>query len=292
MIEFNETTHTYTLEGKVLISTTQLLSKYGLVPSYEYVNKETLNKSAEFGRFVHKEIENYIKKGEIGWSDQLHLFVDYVRSNGNMTDLLSETIVHNEHIAGTIDLIYKKEGYTYIGDFKTTYSLNTHAVSWQLSIYAYLYDKENYENTKIQCFHFTKDRLDVIELKLIAKSEVERLFESYINNTDFIEGDDVIPLALSAELNKLETAIVNYELELKRKKEEEKALLEKIKLIMEINGVKKCTCGKVDISYFEEATKKTIDTARLREEMPDVVEKYERTSKISSYIKIKIKEDK
>ena len=105
MINFNEETHTYTNEkGEVLISVTQLLKQAGISPNYSYVDEELLRASAEKGSMIHKEIEDYIKKGEIGFTRELQSFIDYVERN-NIKVLASEKKVNNDRVAGTIDLI-------------------------------------------------------------------------------------------------------------------------------------------------------------------------------------------
>lgn len=58
---FNKENHTYTLDGKILISVTQLMRKHGLAPDYSGVNEVVLQRKAERGTLIHEEIERYIK---------------------------------------------------------------------------------------------------------------------------------------------------------------------------------------------------------------------------------------
>ena len=122
-----------------------------------------------------------------------------------------------------------KDGRRYIADFKTTSVIHQNTVAWQLSVYTYLYDKENYENTTIQCFHFKNGELNIVELSKVPVNEVEKLISCYVNETEFTENDDVIPLYLSTELNELETALVKFEKEIADYKAKEKEILDKIK---------------------------------------------------------------
>ena len=46
MLVFDEEKHEYTLNGKKLISVTQLMQKHGLAPSYAGVSTEILNAKA------------------------------------------------------------------------------------------------------------------------------------------------------------------------------------------------------------------------------------------------------
>lgn len=61
-LEFDEETHTYTLEGKKLPSVTTLLDD----GSYKDVDPEILKRACERGTFIHKEIEEFLKEGTIG----------------------------------------------------------------------------------------------------------------------------------------------------------------------------------------------------------------------------------
>ena len=68
-VNFDKTTHTYSLEGKNLISVTQLLQMFHLSPDYTIVDEETLKASANRGSMIHSEIEAYNKRGEIGFGN-------------------------------------------------------------------------------------------------------------------------------------------------------------------------------------------------------------------------------
>ena len=58
MILFDEKTHTYTDDGKHLISVTQLMKKHGLAPDYSGVSESVLGAKAQRGTLIHKEIEH------------------------------------------------------------------------------------------------------------------------------------------------------------------------------------------------------------------------------------------
>ena len=108
MLKFDEEKHIYTLDGKELISTTQLMRKHGLAPNYDGVSQEVLNAKARRGTLVHKEIENYIKSGLMGFTEEMYQFKDYADKNLNLAEIQSETMVSNDVVAGTIDLLMPK----------------------------------------------------------------------------------------------------------------------------------------------------------------------------------------
>ena len=187
MLEFNETNHTYTFNGKELISTTQLMRKHNLSPNYDMVNPEVLQAKAKKGTLIHKEIENLIKENQLGFTDELYEVQKYVKEH-NLTSIKSETMVCNDIVAGTIDLMFMENDRPIIADIKTTSVVHKEAVSWQLSIYRYLYlsyvdgnivpvEESEYNDVVGQVFHFNKEGiLNVEEIPLKPYSDIERLF--------------------------------------------------------------------------------------------------------------------
>lgn len=85
-------------------------------------------------------------------------------------------------------------------------------------------------------------------------------------------------------------AIVEFEkkaLEMKLKQEE---LQENLKQAMEDNGITKWISpnGELKVVYKKAYTKTTIDSTRLKEELPDIYEEYSKTSKVASSITLKV----
>ena len=64
-VKFDENLHKYTVDGKEVISVTQLLQKHKITPSYDAVDKELLRMASERGTLIHEEVENWIKDREI-----------------------------------------------------------------------------------------------------------------------------------------------------------------------------------------------------------------------------------
>lgn len=62
-LEFYEDTHTYTLDGKIVPSVTQVINAVGLY-EFEFVNRNTLAVAAERGLIVHECIE-FFERGEL-----------------------------------------------------------------------------------------------------------------------------------------------------------------------------------------------------------------------------------
>ena len=76
-LEFNEEEHKYLLNGKVLPSVTRLLDS----GEYNNVNPNVLERSRERGTEIHKEIENYFKKGIVGDTIEFYEAISLIKKN-------------------------------------------------------------------------------------------------------------------------------------------------------------------------------------------------------------------
>ena len=288
MVNFNEETHTYTNEnGKVLISVTTLLRKAGISPSYEGVNEELLKASADRGTLIHKEIEVFNKTGEVGFTPELHSFIKYCNDN-DVEVLASEKMVHNDDVAGTIDLIirYRKTGIVNYVDLKTTSVTYKNSVSWQLSIYKDL-DRE-YPEAGLEVFHFGKDgSLEVKPVDEIPNEAVHGLYASYLKGEEYkvaISNTDL------AKLYEAEKIIAYFENEKKTAENNAKILREKIIESMKAMGLTKFENDKIIISYIAPTTAETFDSVRFKTENPEEYKKWVRTTTKKEQVRIKLKE--
>ena len=283
MIEFREETHEYFLDGKKLISVTQLMRKHGLAPSYEGVPSEILKAKAERGTLIHKEIEDFIKNGEIGFTTELAEFIKHITKN-NLTPCLSETITHNDIVAGTLDLLFTDHT---IADIKTTATLHKEAISWQLSIYSYLLNKCAERG---QAYHFNAEgKLNVVDIPLKPYEEVERLLECERNGELYIQSLTGTEAQL-AELAEVESLIKQIE---ERKKEAEAQAVElraAIMQAMEANGVNTFENERIKLTYVAPYIKTAIDTKKLNKELPEIAKKYEKKSDVKASLRITLKE--
>lgn len=296
-VVFRETDHTYWLGGKQLISVTRLLKKHGLATDYTGISEEVLEKAANKGTLVHKEIENYIKNGEVGFTSELSDFIDITAELG-FTAEDSEIIlpageipddkVDDYFYAGTADLIGKiGDGYA-LADLKTTAKVDKRAYAWQLALYERLC---GVKFDKLYIFHLGKNS-KAIPIQRISDAEVDRLLECERNGEIYSEPGLVIA-------NELLARAQEAELELKRaeevKKEAEataKEYRQKLYEAMQRQNVSSWETADKSmlITCVAPSTKTSIDSTRLKKEMPEIAQKYSKTSTVSGYVKITIRE--
>lgn len=298
MINFDEQTHTYTNEkGKVLISVTQLLKLAGISPNYDFVNEEVLKAAADKGSLIHKEIEDYIKKGEIGFTTELHEFITYVKEQG-IKVLASEKQVYNDRVAGTIDLIFQyPNGKVVYADFKTTSTIHKQAVSYQLSIYKDL-DKDseheidaNYEDAGLEVWHFLNDgSLEVRSVMEIAKPALDRLYESITTGKPLEKTEE--EKQFLKELYDAEKVIAYYENEKKLAEENRNKVRDKIIEIMKAQGITKFENDNISITYIAPTDAETFDSKRFKEENPNTYQEYVKITHKKESVRITLKEKK
>ena len=293
-IKFNELEHKYCLiyengNETELVSVTTLLKKHNISSDYSFVKEEVVAAKAERGKVVHKELENYIKENKIGFTSELEKFIELC-SRENIKPLKSEFIVFNDEIAGTVDLegvIDGKE--TFLGDFKTTSSLNKEAVSWQLSLYQYLTGKKF---DKLICFHFPDPlTLKVIEVSPIPKEEIEKLLECERNlvlyekktmELDFIDTEKILTV---------QRALKSLEARKKELEAEETEIKEALICKMGENGIKSIDNNLFKITYIDTYSKESIDTTRLKKEKPEIAAEYIKVSTVKPSVRITLKSE-
>lgn len=166
-ISFNETNHTYTVDGNTLQSVTNIVencfpkfdaqlhakataAKMGMteeevIAMWERKGKE----SRELGTAMHKKIENYYK-GQDSWEDDSYrlfkMFAEKVKLEPYRTEWAVYDLDHN--IAGTIDFVDYQNGEYTIYDWKRSDKIIANGMPVKVSKYQEkgLYPLEHLEN--------------------------------------------------------------------------------------------------------------------------------------------------
>lgn len=287
---FDEKEHKYYVDGKELISTTQLMRKHNLSPDYSSVDEETLNKSANYGTLIHKELELFIKKDEVSFTQEVENFELWIKENQLENNMVaSELQVNNDLVAGTIDFIYEDADGLVIADFKTTSQVHKEAVSWQLSIYRELLGMEIKKGV---CFHLKGGLFEVLDIPLKQKEEVERLFDAE-RNGELYKPYDLIP-SDSVE------ALVQFQLQLMAMDEAKKKIEAQMEAFkdyclqeMEARGLMKYEINnngiRLTITRVLESKSESVDAKQLKADNPELFEKYKKIKTTKSYVKVSCK---
>ena len=287
MIRFDAENHKYFDEnGKELISVTQLLAKHGLSSDFSMVNETVLKSKADRGTMIHEEIEQYINSGDIGFTAELSDYMGITNKN-TLVPSEAEVIVANDIIAATLD----QWGYDavnnqyYIGDIKTGATLNMSSIRWQLSLYDYLLTSDVCKAPRLlYCFHLWQVP-KLIPIDPIPREEIERLLncerKGEVYKQELIITDDTLAMLvqLKYEMDELDT----------QKKEIENRsnlIVETVKELMRDKGIKCFENDLVKLTYIAPTTRETIDTKKLKTDLPEIAAKYIKTSEVKDSVRI------
>ena len=186
MLEFLEKEHLYLKNGVLVKSVTQILEL--IFPNkYKNVDKEILNKKAEFGTQGHAIIEHLdLNNTDIvenlnlmGYSGELiQCIEEYINlcKTSKIEPLEHEKKVSYEYLyAGTLDLIANVDGIESLCDIKFTYKCDKEYLSWQLGMYALALGKKF---KKYYCVWLPKNKTgQLIEIVPKTKEEILKKLE-------------------------------------------------------------------------------------------------------------------
>lgn len=105
-VEYIEDFHTYKLNGKIIPSVTQLLDD-GV---YLDVDKDILEYAREKGTLVHKEIENYLRGSEMGFTAEFYEFLRLYKENEELfsTRAIFDYKTYNTNLKKNREKCYKQ----------------------------------------------------------------------------------------------------------------------------------------------------------------------------------------
>lgn len=287
-IKFDETLHKYTVDGKEVISVTQLLQKHKITPSYDAVDKELLRIASERGTLIHEEVENWIKNNETGFTEEAYYICDYLKEDAFYgSDILSEKMVANDVVAGRFDLLYPNGGHKLVlADIKTGNSKHLYGWTWQLSLYKYLYERMYGKKIDSLKIFWANGDLTVIPCEYVGDDKIENLLNAER------EGRLISDVDLGVSEEELED-LTELMQEIKVKKEELKVLEDKVGKIQDIlydtmgkEGVKTVDRGKLKITYVAPSCRTSVDSKKLQKEKPEIYKKYVNTTTVAGSIKI------
>lgn len=288
-VAFNQEAHTYHLGDKELKGVTGMLSAMLFKDKYNGVSEEVLKKAAAYGSGVHEAVELYHTLGIEDGSDELAKYKELV---GGLTFEASEYLISdNENIASSIDLVFTdKDGHIMLADIKTTYGgLDRNYLSWQLSVYAYLFERQN-PGLRVDSLIGIWLRKGEGYTSFIDRrpvEEVERLIYEYAND---LECSLTKEQTLPAEVTTLADAIADMETKIKSMTAQRDELKEKILGLMRENNCDKVELdGRVLITRVPATTRETLDPKALKADLPDVYAKYVKTSEIKESLKITVR---
>lgn len=291
-VVFNQEAHTYMLKGVQLQGITGMLERQLFPRKYEGVPDFILNRAAEKGSFVHEVCELIDELGVIHESKEAQNYIA-MKAEYELIHEASEYLVSdNEHFASCIDKVFRESEDTFsLGDIKTTYKLDTEYVRWQLSVYAYLFEKQN-EGAKVNKLYaiwLRDEKSELVEVARIPSDVVVNLLSAEISGLRF---NNPFPLQINnlpTEIQEMEAAIIEITKMESYWKEQKKMLMDSIMQQMVKAGEYSWKGENISFTRKKDSIRKTFNKEAFERDYPGVYEKYLTDTPVAGSVTIKIK---
>lgn len=160
-LEFEDSTHTYRLNGIVIPSVTTVMEPLS-AEKYKGISSSTLDNAANKGTEVHNAIENWIKFGIEDISPEHKGYFDGFREWWNLRKPIvvgSELRFYHKMLmyGGTLDLLCYIDGKLNLVDFKTTSVLSDMLCGVQLEAYSQALSSHGIKIEQKRILHIKND---------------------------------------------------------------------------------------------------------------------------------------
>ena len=304
-VVFQEESHTYDLDGKKLHGVTDIV-KWVFDETYDGIPADVLQRAAERGTAVHKACELWDEFGIVTEDEkrEVDAYRELCEANG-LKALASEYLVSNETTtASSIDKVFEPTGDEYpLADIKGTSQYHEENVALQLSIYAYLFERQNVGKKagRLMCIWLPREQYGqprLFDVPRIPADQVEFIMEQFDECGDPVACQQIVRSYLTpattedwlpANIKQMELEVVQIEQEAKRLEARSKELRAGLLELMQKHDVKKWEGEHIVLTRKEGSVRTTLDTAKVKSQYPDIYAACCKESKTSESLMIKIK---
>lgn len=308
-VSFDETAHVYTytkmaatadIKGDIpfmerqtseLSGVTALLGRQLFQDKYEGISKGIMEKAAERGNLIHRQIEMFETFGGENLAPEVDAYKK-MKAKGEYETVATEWLVSDrEHVASSIDVIFEKDGEIILCDIKSTSRLDMEYLSWQLSIYKYLLLLDNPKakiGGLVACWlpkaqYGSPKMVEVAEKPMEwvkALIECDARGEKWENPEKPVVAEQ--SLVVPSELTEAIAQVLIME-------SVAKACKEKLRALMEEHGVTKWENDDFIASLSPDTEATSFDSKAFKADHPEEYEKYLKTSTRKGAFKVKLK---
>ena len=287
-VAFNEWLHVYTAsDGHTLIGVTGLMKRHGLSPDYGGISKDVLEKAAARGTAIHQLLQDYDDGKTVIEDENLKAY----KALGLKVHCSEYLVSDNEIVATFIDKVLDDCS---LADVKSTSTIHRRPLEWQLSIGAYLFELQNpgKKVPHLYCIHVRYGKAKQIEVNRIPDEAVERLLEcercGVVYSANPVAADAALALeeqavVLAEQLDQ----IARLKLAIKETEQASEELQQRLYDYMTENNLDEMACELGTFVRKAPDTKKSLDSARLKKEKPELYEQYLKESEIKGSITFK-----
>lgn len=296
-----EYNHVYvTPEGKFLPGVTGMIKRQLFPKKYGDIPASVLARAAERGHAVHAMCEQSDRMRMDG-ADDLDVILeardeasDYatMRHGLGMSPIANEYCVSLPTMASCIDCVWEKDGDVYLADIKTTYELDEEYLSWQLSIYAYMFEKQNPGLSVkglygVWLYKCQKDKTKTVEIQRKPDADVEALIEAEANGETFSAVPQPNPNDIVAQSVVEDFYAMAKQVE--QMNEQMQTFKDFVKKKMEEQGINSYDFGLFKISVTPESESDVFDSSRFKNENPETAKAYMKKQKRSASLRITLR---
>jgi len=328
-VRFNEETHTYLRGEQRLSGITSLIHQVlqlGVYPdASDFVKKVQIPKAGYYGTCVHKAIQTYDELGIecVEYPEKPHPTAGMLPAQEVSEELNSykcllmglrtiacEFTVDYGNFASQIDSVKADEDDDiYLVDYKTNnlqYYPGGQAgleeyLSWQLSCYAFMFERQTgLKVSGLIAMWLRKNEGERWAIERKPDDQVKCLLDSLVSLTDhgFVYFNDTMQVFNTTQLQKvveqttdltvpteITTAIAN----LLKAEKLAKTMKEKLRELMEQNGVTKWECDEFTAMITKESTTTTFDSTSFKKAYPEIYKQYSKQTTRKGSFKITAK---
>lgn len=302
-VYFEPISHTYLLDGeKPLIGVTELMKKHGLGADYSGIPEKVLNKAAEEGTALHKEIEDYDNGLSVLRTPLIEQYAKLCTQTGLIFAASEYLVSDNEIVASSIDGVYGlkngKKNEVVLIDYKSTQKVHTRPLQFQLGIYKVLFERQNPDTSVVACYclHLdkkTKSIKGLVPIEPVSEAEVDALLEAERQGIIYIDDKEEPSAELVLTDQELAAYVVQQE-EIARLKDQVKKIEEtlkgldnRVKDYMLEHGLEKLEGGGGVFTLKKAYERTSVDVERMKRTNPGLYEMYKKTTTVSASISFK-----
>lgn len=299
--------HHYILELNELTGVTTILKDVIYRDKYSGIDETVLRNAADRGTAIHEAVQSYMMGVDYELDPDLQPYEldarvawDAWTKNPACAGLVAEAVEYLvsdcKEIASKIDVVRKvADGKYAIADIKTTYQVDIEYVSWQLSVYKYLFEHQNPNSEVVQMQVFWYNRREkewqIREIQDKGTAEVERLLDAWRKGEFWgmpMPADTEYP----APLLNIGQMYAEMELAVKDATARRDEFRNRMLAAMTDAGIEQVKVEGFTCSLVGESERKGFDYKRMIKEHPDLADmfgEYETTTKVKPSIRIILK---
>lgn len=289
---FTENGHTYTLDGHTLQGVTPII-RWLFPETYKGIPRSVLEQAADYGTMIHKKCELYDSMG-ICDDETVQAYAELMEQRG-LKVLLSEYLVSDgQDIASAIDKVTTDYD---LCDIKTTSKVHIPNVTMQLSIYAWLFERQNPEVKagELYCIWLPKPQYgkpDIIRLQRVSSDICQHIVEMYLAGAEPLGARAILAQTgfqmeperkegeVLAAFADLMDELINIKTAMEQMQEREKVIKEVILSQMQHQGYDKWGNDLIQFTRKPSYERTSVDSTALKKQYPDIYTSVLKTTRI------------